>query len=950
MNMGQAYQSLNDYTNAEAMYEECLQIREKVLGLEHRDTAGILANLGSLYTQMGRYSRAEPLLQQSLETNEKLYGRESLEMGGSLSSLGKLYYEVGDYTKAESCDQQSLEITKRILGMSDRRTAAAMNSLANIEMAMGNYAGAKPLLEQVLVTDEKLLGANHPDVGSVLQSLGRLYLRMGDYSKAESYFDQSRTILENSFGENNLAMAGTLSGLAMLYMTMGDYDRAVPLIERTLQIDEKTLGPDHPAVANSLDQLATMYARANNFAAAEKLDERVVAIDEKALGLESPQTASALLDLGTVYLSKGDLSRAKTYDEQAIEIDEKTLGPEHPNLAAGLADLAQIFTKKGDFSKAESLQQQALAIEDATLGPENPATATILGNLALTEIDLQQTNEAIRCAQKVEDSQITELKNILSFTSEQERLNFETQNDPYELFASLNDTPDLAEAVLRRKGVVLDSLLEDQVVARAGSDPNYKSLVEELEPAKRQLTELTMTVPKEISLATLTNRFNEYEKLSGRVDELEGTLARDVAGYGQARQALTVTAGQVEAAVPSQAALVEFIYYHQYLGDSKWETCYGAMIYAAGGEPAWVSLGTAEEIDGAVNDYQMAVRLNENGKLSRAIHKLYKKVWEPVEALFPPNTKIAIISPDGALNFVSFATLLADDDHFLAEKYSFRYVASGRDLLRDTELAANQDLVIFAAPDYFTGGQVTWPQTGLQLEPLPSMETQAIEIGEMAKVWGWNTHIYAQDAATEAKARAVHSPHILEFATHGFLLPIAIREPVKYSLLGFPEYDEMPVRVILPNPMTRSGVALAGAQVTLDAWERGEVPPTENDGILTAEEVGGMDLQGTWLVVLSACDTGIGAEIYGEGVMGLRRGFVQAGAQNLMLTLWPVYDETGDKIIKDFYSRLHDDNNPPQALAEVQRDWLVKLRARSGLLDAVTLAGPFIVSSQGPVQ
>ena len=147
--------------------------------------------------------------------------------------------------------------------------------------------------------------------------------------------------------------------------------------------------------------------------------------------------------------------------------------------------------------------------------------------------------------------------------------------------------------------------------------------------------------------------------------------------------------------------------------------------------------------------------------------------------------------------------------------------------------------------------------------------------------------------------------------------------------------------------MHRSGLALAGAQTTIEAWKRDEVPPVENDGILTAEDVSTLDLQGTWLVTLSACDTGSGEARAGEGVMGLRRGFIQAGAQNLLMTLWPISDEVTVQIMSDFYDAAHDSGNAPQALAEVQRKWLLKLRTEKGLADAVNLAGPFIMSSQG---
>ena len=149
------------------------------------------------------------------------------------------------------------------------------------------------------------------------------------------------------------------------------------------------------------------------------------------------------------------------------------------------------------------------------------------------------------------------------------------------------------------------------------------------------------------------------------------------------------------------------------------------------------------------------------------------------------------------------------------------------------------------------------------------------------------------------------------------------------------------------NPMHRSGLALAGANTTIAAWKRGDAPSIEEDGILTAEDVSTLDLKGTWVVTLSACDTGAGEARAGEGVMGLRRGFVEAGAQNLLMTLWPISDEVTVQIMNDFYDAAHESENAPEALAKVQREWLVKLRKEKGLASAVNLAGPFIMSSQG---
>jgi len=232
-------------------------------------------------------------------------------------------------------------------------------------------------------------------------------------------------------------------------------------------------------------------------------------------------------------------------------------------------------------------------------------------------------------------------------------------------------------------------------------------------------------------------------------------------------------------------------------------------------------------------------------------------------------------------------------------------------------------------------------------ESLTGTQKERDELTKKFVGWGWTPTDFTAKEATKEALLKIHSPYILHLATHGFF---AKEDPT--SAKTEPEAlmtDRQSVikSKFFKNPMHRSGLALAGAQTTVEAWKRDEVPPVENDGILTAEDVSTLDLQGTWLVTLSACDTGSGEARAGEGVMGLRRGFIQAGAQNLLMTLWPISDEVTVQIMSDFYDAAHHSGNAPEALAEVQRNWLTKLRTEKGLAQAVNLAGPFIMSSQG---
>jgi CHAT domain-containing protein len=325
-----------------------------------------------------------------------------------------------------------------------------------------------------------------------------------------------------------------------------------------------------------------------------------------------------------------------------------------------------------------------------------------------------------------------------------------------------------------------------------------------------------------------------------------------------------------------------------------------------------------------------------------------------------------IISPDAELNFVNLAILLDRQDKFLAEQYTIKYVSSGRDLVFGRKAGkGTRRLSVFANPAFGEKpGTARKSDTnmvqlamlaadqrdyaGVNLPPLPGTAIEAGYLRDKCAGWKLEGAVYEGAEASEAEVRAVKSPYILHLATHGFFLPDT--EPTNRPDLGMRILNEGRLPVVWHNPMQRSGLAFAGAQLTLEAWKRGEMPDSENDGILMAQEVGTMDLKGTWLVVLSACDTGAGEAQAGEGVLGLRRGFIQAGAQNLMMTLWPVSDKWTVEMMKAFYERALKDGDAPGALAQVQREYLVKLREEKNPVMAARLAGPFILTFQGPLK
>ena len=234
----------------------------------------------------------------------------------------------------------------------------------------------------------------------------------------------------------------------------------------------------------------------------------------------------------------GDYAKAEPLFQRALKIREKALGPDHPDTALALNNLALLYYSMGDYAKAEPLYQRALKIDEKALGPDHPDTARALNNLALLKIDLGEAKDAILLATRAREAEEKYLSNILSFTSEQQRLAFQKTTNPYTLFATLGSAAELAQTVLRQKGVVLDSLLEDRLVAEASADPKQREIITQLRAAKQRLMQLVLEVPKDLSEAAQKQRAAEKEKLSTEVEQLEAGLARQVAGLGKARRAI----------------------------------------------------------------------------------------------------------------------------------------------------------------------------------------------------------------------------------------------------------------------------------------------------------------------------------------------------------------------------------------------------------------------------
>jgi CHAT domain-containing protein len=453
------------------------------------------------------------------------------------------------------------------------------------------------------------------------------------------------------------------------------------------------------------------------------------------------------------------------------------------------------------------------------------------------------------------------------------------------------DAASLAALVLlQRKGRVLDSMADVFAAVRQRvADPEDRILMDHLNDTTSQLARLALN-----RTDTASPRHGEpsLAQLEARKEQLEATLSEHSAEFRAQIQPVTLEA--VQAAMPDDAALLEFAVFRRFDPTAERNAeAYGPAHYAAyvvrkHAAPTGVDLGMVADIDRLIGGFRNALR-DPRIDVTAPARALDERVMRPLQKSLDGATRL-LISPDGDLNLVPFEALIDAQGRYLLDRYATSYLTSGRDLLRmQVPRAIPGQPVIVADPRFgepaavgsgaaqasavearrsVTNGAVL---SGLYFAPLPGSAAEARTIKALFP----DATLLLGGRATKASVEKVKAPSILHIASHGFFLN-----------------DDGGRSSVAQNPLLRSGLALAGGNVA------------QGDGILTALEASGLDLWGTKLVTLSACDTGVGEIRNQEGVYGLRRAFVLAGAETLVMSLWPVSDYIARDAMVGYYTRL----------------------------------------------
>ena len=865
-----------------------------------------------------------------------------------LERLGNLYYNSGNYNSAEPYYKQALEIRKKVLGEKHPDYASNLNSLGNLYYNCGNYNSAENYFKQALEIRKIVLGEKHPDYALSLNNLGGVYEHMGDYKSSEYYLKMALEIRKKVLGEEHLDVASSLNFLGLLYRKLGDYNSSLSSFKSSLEIRKKVLGENHKDFAISLNNVGLIYGLMGNYKLAESYYKQSLSIIAEVQGESHPNYAISLHNLGKLYILMGDYGLAEKKLKRSLEISKEKLA--HLNFATTLNEFGYLNELKGDYKSAELCYKEALEIRKKGLGEEHPDYLSSLNNLAILYSKTNRSKDALL----IYEANIEVLnKNIT--------LNFEWLNDnEKELFwkmseyfyntldqfvtSHLNELPQATNlsynSILFTKGKLME--------AKISKENDLLEIVE--------IRDKLSFIRKKLAKLNENGDAIQFKKLEYDANVLDSKLSQIWDEYANQKKNLSITWNQVQANLSNDESAIEFV---RYKAEKDSQYYYNALIVRKNDvNPILVPLCKEDQLK-SINTKE-------------GFSDFYPLIWAPME-IYLKDIKTIYYSPVGLLNNIPFGAIYPkkgagdivkvtfakrgvgmessivseENADYLMKKYtmhqltSTRYLAMG--LKEKSVNKIEKSIVLIGGVNYnylpgdneigFKKEIKIASRVGNSIKLLKYLEGTKIEIDNISKCLqtnGWETSVLEYDSATEenvVKFENKDAKGVLHIATHGFAFP---------NIKEFPANSDSNILkqgyCYYTNPLQRCGLLLAGANW---AWMGSDELKKRNldaeDGVLTAAQVALLNLRKTNLVVLSACETGLGKIVGNEGVFGLKRAFKLAGVEQLVVSLWEVPDKESMELMSYFYNELAETQNSIVSFEKAQKTMLNKYPTRPDL-------------------
>jgi CHAT domain-containing protein len=890
------------------------------------------------------------------------------EMGAELrEAQARLAFDAGADRKALEAAQESLRLREALFADDHPLLLETKNLLAAITLRLGDRPAAEGAWREVLAGFEQRYGTESLATLTVMSNLGMLLEQVGLFDEAEPLLRDALAAARTVLGPTHPQTLTIMNNLALLLESQGTFDQAEALYLEPLEALRALGQGERPEALAMENNLAYLYLLQGAGAEAQRRFAELFDRFAGTLGPTHPDTLRALNNRGRAEALLGDLGAARQSLLSALAGREARYGPLHRDVIRSQIDLGSLEQQEGALAAAEARLREALSRAERGLGEAHPYTFDALNALAAVLRQQGKKDAAFRLQRTGFERRTAFFQRVLPVTGENAREGYlRLHRSELDAFLALipnhSDEAEagraLLEVSLARKGLLLAIASDIAQIAALGLNPELAALTESLADARETLAQLTLGGPGEGDpLAHLAQLRAE----EGRIEDLQRALGRASLRYQQTIEAPTLD--ELAAQLPAEgAALVDFLAYRDDEGTRRLLAAVLQRDPEGGMVVQPVTFAPLDKIEEGIRYYRELIQdegVGDDELLEEGMF-LYEDVWAPVAEYLDPDLPVYLV-PDGLLNILPFDALVDEDERYLLETLDLRILSSARDLLPNRLPVAAAPPLVMAGPDYDTDAVADPEQLaqarsraavrpasaargakeeealpasraavvleslraasdglrGLSFSPLPGarLEGELIvrRLGEESTTAP--EILTALDAQEAVLGQLTAPPAILHLATHGFFL--APEEKLRKRLMKAQRSAEMIIPPPGDNPLLRAGLAFAG--INENAPFFGQLD-TRNDGVLTAMEVLDLDLTGTQLAVLSACETGLGEIHEGEGVYGLRRAFQEAGVREVVTSLWEVSDAGTQALMTAMYARLAEGMAPREALREAQRE------------------------------
>ena len=942
-NLGLLYYKNGQYNEAEKLYKEALEMVVKIAGKGHPYYLQFLSNLGILYDDKAEYDKAEKIGIEVLKLTDSIYGDNHTIYANMLNNMGMIQLRQGKYIEALDFFNQAIVIYQEKTEETNLQYLSVLNNKAVVyvkldlnEKAISIYETARSIFKQ-----NKL--EYSPTYYTLIDNLAQLYYSLGMLGEAEVLFHESVEVRKLLLGDSHMDYAHSLQNLGLFYYEIGQTDKADELIIRSGEILRNTVSEEHPAYIAYLGIVASRLSDFKDYVNAEEMYIQALNNIQKSKGFNHPDYANTLASLASLYIEIEDYKNAEQIILEVLRIEEDIYGEYSHEYASTLSILSELYEDMDNLNFAVETYKRAYNINDKIFKNNTYNIGIYAFRMAILyykKMDYHNAKQDFSIA-------ISNINNYLTdnlyFLSEAEKTSYyNSERYKFDIFYSFSLKnkilfKDLGmtvyDNILNNKGILLNSERSINNSVLNNKDENITNTYNKLKIVRSHLSKLY--------LQPITERKVDTDSLEAMKNKLEKELIQNSNEYRKIHEKEIISTKEIKDLLKPNEAAIEFISFDYY--DKRWtdSTFYCALVLRKDYEyPKMVYLFEEKQLQNAISssaDFNPAkLIMNLYGQSRGATilvrdgntsygSALYNLVWKPLDSLLDGIGKI-YYSPSGLLHNISFAAIPTSDSTLICDNYDISLMSTTANIVLNEKPGMNNlEAAIYGGITYDMTQQEMLSNTkkynkdkveellvynrghryndtirGGSWNYLKGTLIEAQNVSSTLNIANINTTIYIGVTANEESFKALsgrNSPQIIHLATHGFFFPDPEKKEKKKNI-GVQRFEE-PIFSFADNPLIRSGLILAGGNVT---WN-GEIMPVEvEDGILTAYEVSGLDLFNTQLVTLSACETGLG-DIQGtEGVYGLQRAFKMAGVDYLIMSLWQVPDKETQEFMELFYS------------------------------------------------